>query len=64
MHFVVTTAIESRAGKKETFVKAGTYPVVRLFSNNRVIICLTGNKADRRLAIVGLSQGKLTSEAS
>lgn len=64
MKFEVNSAIQTRAGKKETFVKVGSYPVVRLFDTNRVIINLSLKKSERRLAIVNLSLGILTNAPS
>lgn len=62
MKFTVNSPISTKAGKIETFVKVGSYPVVRFFDDKRIIINISAKKSERRLAIVGLSLGILTNE--
>lgn len=58
MRFELFEAIVTKAGKPLTWIEAGTYPVIRFFSKDSVLID-TGTNGKRQLSVVSLSKGSL-----
>jgi len=62
MLFELYEDIVTKVGKPLTWVVSGTYPVLRFFSKNKLLID-TGKNGVRQLTVVNVSKGKLYKNA-
>jgi hypothetical protein len=60
-HFIVSSPIRSKTNPKEIWLEADSYPVLRHFDDDRVIIYSTPEGgAERELVIIAKNKGILT----